>query len=167
MPNSSAMAFGRNSARLVVSYVATDNETPASLSPLWRDLPSTGLDALLPRPLDHYLPLRAMRRRLRDTVAWEQYLPGRVPALEESEPVAGGASILGNQAACPFRAMVRHRLRLEALPADYLGSVRRTGAHWCIAHSICSGDGSNPCSNYWRWMSRNVRHCVARSPNTV
>ena len=35
--------------------------------------------------------------------------------LQSNEPIRGGATIIENQSACPFRAFVRHRLNIQAL----------------------------------------------------
>lgn len=45
----------------------------------------------------------------------------RAPAFDASGPARGGASVLRDQAACPFRALARHRLASEALEAPHAG----------------------------------------------
>jgi ATP-dependent helicase/nuclease subunit B len=45
----------------------------------------------------------------------------RAPVFDASGPARGGASLLRDQAACPFRAFARHRLASEALEAPHAG----------------------------------------------
>lgn len=65
--------------------------------------------------------LGAVYQRLRqaaDTTLFEEVaiLPWR-----EAEAAGGGHSLLGDQAACPFRSLARHRLRSEVLQAPATG----------------------------------------------
>ena len=83
-----------------------------------------------PSPLVHHLPLvepqMAASRRpglLIQAAATplEGYVDDRGPAIPVRSRVSGGTAILKDQALCPFRAFVRHRLTARGLAAASLG----------------------------------------------
>lgn len=51
----------------------------------------------------------------------ERIEDARAPAFDASKPGHGGASLLRDQSACPFRALARHRLASESLDAPHAG----------------------------------------------
>ncbi|MCY7388038.1 MAG: PD-(D/E)XK nuclease family protein [Burkholderiales bacterium] len=87
-----------------------------SASALTRDVVLTDLKALIgaSSETDYARALFAMRRR-------EPITEGPLPALPLPTKVAGGATVLRDQAACPFRAFARHRLGARTLGAPEAG----------------------------------------------
>ncbi len=51
----------------------------------------------------------------------ERFTDARAPAFASDQPTRGGASLLKNQAACPFRAFARHRLGAEGIESPHTG----------------------------------------------
>lgn len=97
--------------QLVVSYPVLVEEKPAQLSRLWAELTEQGVDQVLPRPLQHLYPVFELR--LRHLESAKMVLAANdALELQPDETVAGGVSLFANQAACPFRAFARHRLKV-------------------------------------------------------
>ena len=98
---------------VVFSCALSDGETerqPAALSLEWVCWPAQ----TSPSPGD---PLIAA---MRQGAVLEALPDARAPAWPGGEP-PGGAALLGDQAACPFRAFARHRLGVRALPQAVVG----------------------------------------------
>jgi ATP-dependent helicase/nuclease subunit B len=121
MPRSSAereLAFARRlttawqhaAPEVVFSHAGRDGDRDLLPSPLIRDLP---LQAATPRAAA--APAWLV---LRGAGALESVADGRLPP-----PVTprGGTALLSDQAACPFRAAARHRLRADTLDEPAFG----------------------------------------------
>ena len=54
-------------------------------------------------------------------VLLESYIDSQAPPVVSNKPVSGGTGLVRDQALCPFRAFVHHRLRAQALPAIDIG----------------------------------------------
>jgi probable DNA repair protein len=89
---------------LVMSTALAADGAPLLPSPYLGDVPGP---ETAPAPGE-----RAWRRR-RETLTLETVADSRAPAVG-GEGVRGGAGLLESQAACPFRAFARYRLRLAA-----------------------------------------------------
>ncbi len=96
---------------VVLSHAVREEEAPLGPSPLISALPALEAPGV---------PVSAWR-----SPAWhvhaarpalEEWTDERAPALAPGERVRGGAGILRDQAACPFRAFAAHRLGARALP---------------------------------------------------
>jgi probable DNA repair protein len=102
---------------VVLSFHTTDEDRAVLPSPLILDVPE-GKVAIPVYP------------RLRDTIFSNKKLlsleDGKAPPFA-SQAVRGGTRVLTDQAACPFRAFARWRLRAEALeePVDGLDAAER------------------------------------------
>ncbi len=71
-----------------------------------------------------------------DRPVLDRVLDTRAPAVGPEENVSGGVNLIRDQAACPFRAFARHRLRSESLLEFELGltaAERGTATHQCLA----------------------------------
>lgn len=92
------------SAEVILSHACTDNDRELRPSPLVWDVPAMPVTSLTP-------PAPAVAERLYAARAIESLVeqPTPLPATR----AFGGTSILKNQAACPFRAFVTHRLTAE------------------------------------------------------
>lgn len=97
---------------VVVSWPRQDGESMLGPSPLLHGLdeddPPLGADP-------HWIPVVFAARRI------ETFVDGRGPALPAGREVHGGAAVFRDQAACPFRAFARHRLRAAALDEADVG----------------------------------------------
>lgn len=91
--------------RVCFSWAARDGEQEQRPSPLLKGLPVLQLPD----------PSLAPAARLRAAGRVEEHLDDRGPALPEGALAEGGARLLEDQAACPFRAFARHRLDAGAL----------------------------------------------------
>jgi len=102
---------------LVMSTALAADGAPLLPSPYLGDVPEPGtaLEA----------GEKAWRRR-RESLQLETVADSRAPAVGE-EGVRGGAGLLESQAACPFRAFARYRLRLAApeVPVTGLNALER------------------------------------------
>jgi len=94
---------------VVLSYPLREEDRELVSSPLIRDVPETRLEDLA---LPGYDSLRVAIRRARGE---EREADSRAPAIPKNAPSSGGTSVFGDQAACPFRAFVLHRLDAEGL----------------------------------------------------
>ncbi len=127
MPHASAereLEFARRvTARLVesadwvvLSHPLREGEAPLGPSPLIAAFsalePSAVRTSAWHSPAWHVHAARPALERLIDE---------RAPALAPGERVRGGAGILRDQAACPFRAFAAHRLGARALPSPAAG----------------------------------------------
>ena len=54
-------------------------------------------------------------------------------------PLRGGAAVLQNQAACPFRAFAVHRLNARAIERRMTVSITASAASWCMTRLQPSG----------------------------
>lgn len=108
-------------SKVIISYPSSVNDAESQISPLYADIPSITLHALLGRPLDQLLPMREIRRRHHELSDLESFNPGKAPVVEQQEKIAGGSSVFASMSACPFKAFAQHRLHLKALPTAQLG----------------------------------------------
>ena len=108
-------------SEVVFSHAETGDASKASeqqraASALTRDIAATEMSALLEEDLStdfaHALFSIAQREPIPDAP---------LAALPKPTKVGGGAAVLRDQAACPFRAFARHRLGARALGAPEVG----------------------------------------------
>jgi probable DNA repair protein len=97
---------------VVVSWPRQDADTVLRPSPLIRDV-AEGVPPQAPE--SHWIGVVFAARRT------ESFVDDAGPPLATAAEVHGGASLFRNQAACPFRAFARHRLRAEALDEADVG----------------------------------------------
>lgn len=125
MPHASAereLGFARQVAgrlfaaapRLILSHPTQKGDCPLRPSPLIADVPA--VDKI---PLgSSNSPVAVLRAHPAEL---ETFLDQLGPPLQTGELVAGGTSILKDQALCPFRAFAHHRLGAKALDTSQLG----------------------------------------------
>ncbi|MDP1602564.1 MAG: PD-(D/E)XK nuclease family protein [Legionella sp.] len=104
--------FKNSSANGVFSFARLSKDKPNLPCPLLTDLPPFSV-----RPIEH-----------EDSVLnLENYTENYQLPLFENENVSGGTALLANQAKCPFRAFVAHRLHVkkEIAVADGLNALER------------------------------------------
>ena len=101
-------------ARLAEGHGATEQERKASA--LIRDIPLTSPSALLSTgmPCGYAAALQAIGNR--EAIPDEALKP-----LPKPTAIRGGASVMRDQAACPFRAFARHRLGAKPLDTPAAG----------------------------------------------
>jgi probable DNA repair protein len=122
IPEASAESALALDARLTAEWAAASPATVFSWARREEDrdlLPSVLLAGIPEREADapsfpHYRDLIFAARKL------ESFEDSKAPTLG-SGAVRGGTRVLADQAACPFRAFARHRLRAEALEAPAPG----------------------------------------------
>jgi ATP-dependent helicase/nuclease subunit B len=144
MPHSSAereLAYARrvtgrllaSAGEVVCSYPMFSGEEKLRVSPLIETLPEAlpeagGAEAYFESPL---------RRVFAAAVPLEAPLLGQAPALAPGTLQSGGVRVLADQAACPFRAFARHRLRAREYDAPDIGispSERGMVAHEALEY---------------------------------
>ena len=91
--------------RVTFSWAALDGERERRASPLLAGLP----------PALAVAPPPGAPERLRASGAVEAVVDPAAPALPEGACAGGGARLIEDQSACPFRAFARHRLGAAAL----------------------------------------------------
>jgi len=100
---------------VIVSYPQREGDSDLRPSPLIADKPllqqAPWLIDVAPR----------FRDQLFQSARLQQYSDWHAPELAKGTQVRGGTSIFKDQAACPFRAFARHRLRAEGLDEPELG----------------------------------------------
>jgi ATP-dependent helicase/nuclease subunit B len=101
-------------AEVVFSWPEMDGDRPLAPSPLIREEAGRAqrlhVDALPP----HWRSARAQS-------AEERVADAYAPAPDLTQPLPGGARLLGDHASCPFRAWARHRLGAAALDVPGYG----------------------------------------------
>ncbi len=97
---------------VVLSHGLVDDERALAASPLLAHWPRCELAELEAPAFDGLR--EALFAAGRVPTAWQEREDRVAPALEAGA-ARGGTAILADQAACPFRAFARHRLRAEAL----------------------------------------------------
>lgn len=126
MPHSSAereLQFARRitrrlltgAPRVVVSWPSRDADRGLRPSPLIATLPVIEATELAPDAAPSYHLL------LQQSAKWETVLDVAAPELPFGVTVRGGASLLKEQALCPFRAYARFRLGAEPLGTPHPG----------------------------------------------
>ena len=122
IPEASADGALALDARITADWAAASPATVFS----WarreedRDLLPSPLIAAFPERAVELPPLDSWRERIFRSARLDTFEDERAPALKGRE-ARGGTRVLANQAACPFRAFARHRLRAEALEAPAPG----------------------------------------------
>jgi len=106
-------------ASVVFSHPLQQGDSPLRPSPLLAGLESGAFP-----PLPSLSPQALIHANSPDLLAVDD---SQGPALEDGEIALGGTAILKDQALCPFRAFVRHRLAAKALeqPANGLDPATR------------------------------------------
>ena len=112
---------------VVLSHATREQDRELAPSPLIATLPEGSLDLpTYPRWRDQLYAARTL----------EQVADGQAPALAKMQ-VRGGARVLADQAACPFRAYARHRLGAETLEAPAPGLD--AAARGTLLHALMKG----------------------------
>lgn len=97
--------------RVLLSYPRYERDEPLRASPL------TGGTEFEHEPADDELrPVEFSRHLNREAVVLEVVHDERAPRLAETRITRGGAAVLRDQAACPFRAFARWRLDAKGVP---------------------------------------------------
>ncbi len=108
--------FAGAAAEVIFSYGLREGDQPLQPSPLivhWPEMPVAAAGAARP---DYAALLQQARPVLED---WQD---DQAPAFNPAqEPLRGGSQILKDQAACGFRAFVRHRLQARVAPPAQWG----------------------------------------------
>jgi probable DNA repair protein len=114
---------------VVLSHAQAEGERKLLPSPLLRDLPQAALELpVYPRHRD-LIHAAARIESMEDAVA---------PPLAASAALTGGASVITDQSACPFRAFALHRLDAESPEAPHAGldpMERGTLVHRVLANA--------------------------------
>lgn len=97
---------------VVLSHAAAEGERKLLPSPLLRDLPQGAL------PLPAYPRHRDL---IHASANIETMADAAAPPLAQGAALSGGASVITDQSACPFRAYARHRLDARAPEAPHAG----------------------------------------------
>jgi probable DNA repair protein len=118
-----------SAAEVVCSYPLFSGEEKLRVSPLIETLPEVAAsDVIFDAPL---------RRIFAATVPLEVLPVGRAPSLAPGTEQSGGMGVLADQAACPFRAFARHRLRTREYDPPDIGispSERGSVAHKALEY---------------------------------
>ncbi len=106
---------------VVLSYAVREGERELLPSPLIAALPQCAADALKIHDWITYREVLHASRRI------EQLTDDTAPPFRQVAAASAGAALFRNQAACPFRAMARHRLAAQtpATPAPGLDAAHR------------------------------------------
>jgi probable DNA repair protein len=138
--------LARSAPEVVASHARSEGDRamePAPMIAAWAATPrvppaARALDVILPTTLEV----------LADAVA---------PALPVTEIVGGGVATLTDQAACPFRAFARHRLRAEEpeQPHDGLDASERGE----LVHQVLAA--------FWQSLPQRTRSYAAAMPPDV
>jgi ATP-dependent helicase/nuclease subunit B len=97
---------------VVLSHARAEGERKLLPSPLLRDLPQGALSLPAYPRYRELIHASANIESIADFVA---------PPLAESAALSGGAAVITDQSACPFRAFARHRLAAQAPEAPHAG----------------------------------------------
>jgi probable DNA repair protein len=112
---------------VIFSYPRNEAETPLRMSPLLRH---AGGDAAAPRPA----PVGDYARQVFAARAAEEFTDETAAAIATGWLAPGGAALLRDQAACPFRAFARHRLAARPVdPVDIGLDARDRGS---LVHAV-------------------------------
>ncbi len=113
--------FIHSASTVVLSYPLSLDGNDLKPSPLITTFSCCTDSDLLGKPLLALTPLQEIRRRHIESAMVEVFDPGMAPKVTEDEIIKGGSALFASQAACPFRAFARHRLKLKAFPVPELG----------------------------------------------
>jgi ATP-dependent helicase/nuclease subunit B len=105
----------RAAPRVVFSYHCADGDLMLGASPLLAGLPERTLPELGTEPLSDWRAAAQRLAMLESVADWQ----GNV--LPEGVAFAGGARLIRDQAACPFRAFAAHRLGAASLEHPHEG----------------------------------------------
>jgi probable DNA repair protein len=112
---------------VIFSFPQNEAETPLRASPLLRALSGTAEAPGIEMPDDYLRQVFASR-------VSEVFVDDRATAVGCGGPTRGGAALLRDQAACPFRAFARHRLAARPVDAVDIGlSARERGK---LVHAV-------------------------------
>ncbi len=120
-----------SAATVVVSYPQQRGEQTLQLSSHFRHLQPADDDWLNASAYAGHA-----RQLCRQRPVLRRVLDTQAPPLAQGDHVGGGVDAIRDQAACPFRAFARHRLRSESLPEFEPGlraSQRGELTHQCLA----------------------------------
>lgn len=97
---------------VIVSYPRREDDRELNPSPLISGIPATAID------LPDYTNYRDVIHRSRRI---ERVEDCKAPAWDKAAAVSGGTEAIRDHAACPFRALARHRLGAEGLETPHTG----------------------------------------------
>jgi ATP-dependent helicase/nuclease subunit B len=141
-----------SATEVVCSYPLFSGEEKLRVSPLLETLPEA-----VPEVLGPAVFLASPLRRIFAAAVPLEFQPlGQAPALAPGTIQSGGMGVLADQAACPFRAFARHRLRTREYDAPDIGispSERGNVAHKALEY-------------FWRDV-RSRRELLARSMEEI
>ena len=137
-----------SAAEVVCSYPLFSGEEKLRVSPL--------IEALSEVPASDVVFDAPLRRVFAAAGPLEVQLVGQAPELTAGTVQSGGMGVLADQAACPFRAFARHRLRTREYDPPDIGispSERGNVAHKALEY-------------FWRNVG-SQRELLARSPQEI
>lgn len=116
---------------LIASHAVSDGEQDFRASSFTLNLPPVTVSEPATSPLNRYLNEFAPRPAL------EQFAASSLLPLDATESIRGGAAVISDQSACPFRAFARHRLHVDPLESFSSGldqRARGTAVHIALQH---------------------------------
>lgn len=116
---------------LVASHGLSDGEQEFRASSFTLDFPLQTVSEPARQSLNHYLSVLAPRPAL------HQFATASPAPLAAEETIRGGAAVISDQSACPFRAFARHRLQVDPLESFSSGldqRARGTAVHIALEH---------------------------------
>ena len=105
----------RSAAEVVFSFYETDGELALTASPLLAGFPKATLDQLAVAPVPDWRTAAHAAADVERIADWQ------AGALPEGVALRGGARVIQDQAACPFRAFAVHRLTAVSLEQPHEG----------------------------------------------
>ncbi len=115
--------FADAAEHLVVSWSVSDGDADLSPSPLIAEMKESEHGTMKLRASDDHWS------RIQSALEMEKVQDARGPLMEDNTPVSGGTGLVKAQAACPFSAYAKYRLKAESMevPAPGLNAARRGG----------------------------------------
>lgn len=145
---------------LIASHALSDGEQEFRASSFTLGLPLTATaGAAIVSPLNHYASHAGPRPAL------EIFSADATAALLADETIRGGAAVISDQSACPFRAFARHRLQVEPLESFANGldhRARGTAVHIALEHLYAHIPDQDSISNA---ASDTVRNWIEAATN--
>ena len=133
----------KSAPEVIVSHATVDADRPLSPSPLIASFERWVAPPHAARLIDVMAPVSLAS--LRDAVA---------PPWQPATPVRGGAAILQNQAACPFRAFAVHRLNARTIESPHDGYDYRERGQ--LVHDTLAA--------FWNSLPEPTRDALAATP---
>jgi ATP-dependent helicase/nuclease subunit B len=108
---------------VIFSYPVSDGETDLLPSPLIVNIPETPANVIKLRASDEYWS------KIYSSLSLEMIEDVLGPQIEDDTTISGGTGLLKAQAACPFSAFAKYRLKAESMevPVPGLNAAQRGG----------------------------------------